>query len=225
MAISIDWETKIISIPKSYMTLIQASPEIRGLNLNTFRLDLKDLEDDAWGMPFPDTHRHNTEVTLGGITLARTLEIINGYTVTFENGQYAVEAKEANSNIADVMNVNQVSLRTFNSAGLITVTSGSGLSTEEHTQLMSLPGLAEIEASTVLAKEATVLYVSDVVVLLKTFVTNKKYLQKTGLTWYLIIRDSSDNNDILNKALKDKNGDNITDIQAGILAQELASSV
>ena len=225
MAISIDWETKIISIPKSYMTLTQASPEIRGLNLNTFRLDLKDLEDDAWGMTFPDTHRHNTEVTLGGITLARTLEIINGYTVTFENGQYAVEAKEANSNIADVMNVNQVSLRTFNSAGLITVTSGSGLSTEEHTQLMSLPGLAEIEASTVLAKEATVLYVSDVVVLLKTFVTNKKYLQKTGLTWYLIIRDSSDNNDILNKALKDKNGDNITDIQAGILAQELASSV
>jgi len=136
VAISIDWATKVISVPKSYMTLIQASPEIRELDLNTFRLDLKDLEDSVEGMPFPYTHNHNTEVTLGGVTLARTVEIVNGYTVTFENGVYAVNAVGANSNIADVMNLNNVSLRTFNSAGLQTVTSGSGLSTDEHNQLM-----------------------------------------------------------------------------------------
>ena len=35
------------------------------------------------------------------------------------------------------MNINQVSLRSANSAGLITVSSGSGLSEEEHETLMT----------------------------------------------------------------------------------------
>jgi len=197
VAISIDWETKIISIPKSYMTLTQASPEIRGLNLNTFRLDLKDLEDDDWGMIFPDTHRHNTEVTLGGITLARTLEIINGYTVTFEDGQYAVEAKEANSNLADVMNVNQVSLRTFNSAGLITVTSGSGLSTEEHNWLMAQDQYSK----------------------------NIKILKKIDNTLHFIIYDEGGIIPIIDKELKDINGNDVADVKLGIIAQELKSTI
>lgn len=119
MAISIDWGTKVIFVPKADLTLIQATPtEIRELNLNTFRLALKDLEDSDEGMAFPDTHRHNTEVMVAGLTLARVVEIINGYTVTFEDGQYAVNLPGANSNVGDVVNVNQVSVRTFNSAGL-----------------------------------------------------------------------------------------------------------
>ena len=118
--ISIDWGTKVISIPKAYTTLIQSTPtEIRELPLNQFRLDLKALEDDAEGMPHLVTHRHNTEVILGGITYARTIEIINGYTVTFENGAYAVNLTGANSNVGDVVNVNQVSVRSANAAGLI----------------------------------------------------------------------------------------------------------
>ena len=56
-------------------------------------------------------------------------------------------------------------------------------------------------------------------------IRNKKYLTKEGLIWYLVIKDDAGVSDILKKALKDKNGNNITDIQAGILAQELASSV
>jgi len=101
------------------MALIQSVPtEIRQLNLDTFRLTLKDLEDDAAGMPFPDTHRHNTTVEVGGVILARVVEIINGYTVTFEDGQYAVNLVGANSNVGDVVNVNQVSVRSANSAGL-----------------------------------------------------------------------------------------------------------
>lgn len=120
MPISINWGTRVIYVPKSYLTLIQASPtEIYEMNLNSFRLDLKDLEDDEEGMTFPNTHNHNTEVSLGGLTYARVIEIINGYTVTFEDGQYAVNLVGANSNVGDVVNVNQVSVRTQNSAGLI----------------------------------------------------------------------------------------------------------
>lgn len=129
MAISIDWGTKIVTIPKSFMTLVGAN--LYDLDLNAFRLALKDLEDDEVGMPAAATHNHNAPVTVGGTTLARVVEIINGYTVTFEDGQYAVQAKGANSNIADVMNVNQVSLRTFNTAGLITVVSGSGVTEQD----------------------------------------------------------------------------------------------
>ena len=120
MAISINWGTKVIYVPQAYLTPL--GDNIYKLDLNQFRLDLKSLEDDAEGMASLDTHRHNTVVTLAGTTFARLIEIINGYTVTFEDGQYAVNAVGANSNIADKMNLNQVSLRTFNSAGLITIT-------------------------------------------------------------------------------------------------------
>lgn len=119
MAISITWETKVINIPKNDMLLIQSVPtEIRELDIDTFRLELKALEASAEGMPFIDTHSHNPPVTVGGVTLARVVEIINGYTITFEDGQYAVNLAGANSNIADVTNVNQVSVRSANSAGL-----------------------------------------------------------------------------------------------------------
>jgi hypothetical protein len=123
MAISIDWATKVISVPKADMTLVTMVPfEVRELDLDWFRLQLKDLEDDAEGMPFLDTHRHNTEVEIAGVTLARVIEIINGYTVTFEDGQYAVNLVGANSNVSDVVNLNQVSIRAQNSAGLISGT-------------------------------------------------------------------------------------------------------
>jgi len=125
MDISIDWGTKIIYVPKLYMEQVQTTPfEVRKLDMDTFRLDLKDLEDDAEGMAFPDTHTHNTEVSFSGLTLARVIQTINGYTVTFEDGQYAVNIIGANSNISDVANLNQVSLRSFNSAGLQTYTFG-----------------------------------------------------------------------------------------------------
>ena len=119
MAISINWGTKVISIPRNDMTLIQSVPtEIRQLNLDTFRLTLRNLEDSDDGMAFERTHKHNTSVTVGGVTLARVIEMINGYSVTFEDGQYAVNLVGANSNVGDVVNVNQVSVRSANSAGL-----------------------------------------------------------------------------------------------------------
>jgi len=128
MALSIDWTNRVIFVSRFDLTLVQAIPtEIRYLDLDLFRRELKSIEGSE-GMPYPDTHRHNSEVEFGGITLARSIEIINGYTVTFEDGQYAVTLLGANSNVADVSNVNQVSIRSFNSAGLVSSeNSGGGL--------------------------------------------------------------------------------------------------
>jgi len=117
MAISIDWGTRVITIPQADLTPLGGT--LYELNVNTFRLALKDLEDDPAGMSFPDTHKHNTEIVIGGITYARSVEIINGYTVTFEDGQYRVNLVGANNNIADVLNLNQVSVVPSNSGGLI----------------------------------------------------------------------------------------------------------
>ena len=126
MALSIDWATKVITVPQADLTLVSGS--IYELDVNQFRLDLKDIEDSEDGSVFPDTHRHNTEVTLSGTTYARTVEIINGYTVLFEDvgTPYTVKCVGANHNIGDVKVVNQVSLIIGNAAGLIVGGGGGG---------------------------------------------------------------------------------------------------
>ena len=117
---TVNWLTGVISIPKSYLTTIQVAPtEIMQIDTDQFRLKLRDLEDDADGRPWPKTHLHNTTVVVGGVTLARVIEILEPYTITFEDGQYAVNLVGSNSNIGDRVNVNQVSVRSANSAGLV----------------------------------------------------------------------------------------------------------
>lgn len=120
MAISITWGTKVIFVPKADTTLVQLTPfEVRSLDVNAFRLELKALEASVDGMPFPITHVHNTEYVISGVTYSRSVEIINGYTVEFEDGLYGVSLEGANNNILDVKVANQVSLLVNNSGGLI----------------------------------------------------------------------------------------------------------
>jgi len=118
--ISINPLTYVIYVPKVDLTLIQPSPEVRELDVNNFRLWLKDYEDDPdYGIYLYKTHTHNTEVTLSGLTYARIVEILYPYTVEFEDGQYTINCIGANHNIADVKVANQVSLIVNNAAGLI----------------------------------------------------------------------------------------------------------
>lgn len=124
MAVTIDPQTKIINILKADLTLLQTNPiEVYEMDINWFRLQLKDIEDDPFkGVFLEDTHSHFTEVVLGGLTFARVVQILSPYTITFEDGQYAVNLVGANSNIADKINPNQVSIRSYNSAGLVNAT-------------------------------------------------------------------------------------------------------
>jgi hypothetical protein len=119
VAITIDWDTKVISVNKADMILLQTTPStIYQLNMDFFHDTLRDLEDDIDGIVFDTTHRYIDPITVGGVVLARVVEIINGYTVTFEDDQYRVNLTGANTNLADVANVNQVSIASSNSAGL-----------------------------------------------------------------------------------------------------------
>lgn len=124
MSASVDWATKVITVFQADLTL--QSGTLYELDVDALRLELKALEAEvvdpgAGGMAFEDTHRHNTEVVISGVTYARTFEIINGYTLTFEHtgSNYQVRLAGANNNIADVTNYNLVSVIPTNSAGLI----------------------------------------------------------------------------------------------------------
>jgi hypothetical protein len=129
--ITVGWGTdQIIHIPKADLTIVGGT--LYELDTDAFRLILKSLEDDpAQGMIWPDTHRHNTEVTVAGVTYARTIEIINGYSVEFEDGQYTVRLVGSNNNIFDVQGgilvQNQVQVIPTNAAGLIAVSTGGSI--------------------------------------------------------------------------------------------------
>jgi len=123
MALLVNWTTKVITVPQSDLTHVTGL--IYQLNVYDFKRWCDDIMDGTDGIANIDIINHNTVVVLGGIPYARTIEIINGYTVTFEDGQYAVNLIGANTNLADVTNVNQVSIRPNNSAGLIDNTSGA----------------------------------------------------------------------------------------------------
>lgn len=120
MTISVDWATRVINVPRTDLTLIQASPiEIRELDINAFRLILRALEADETGMPFPHTHDHNAPVPLASFDVPRVVQLVNGYTITFEDGQYVVSVAGGNHNIGARRNPNQVSLSENLSAGLV----------------------------------------------------------------------------------------------------------
>lgn len=139
--ISINWPTKVIYVPKNYLTSLGGASY--SLDVNQFRLDLKALEASE-GIPYLSTHDHNTEISIGGLTLARVVALINGYTVTFEDGQYSVALVGANTNIGDFVNLNQVSVRSSNSAGLI-VQSATGIQPAYETMIERILDLIEAD--------------------------------------------------------------------------------
>lgn len=161
MAVSINWASRVITIPQA--DLVALGGGLYQLDVNAFRLALKDIEDGEEGMAFPDTHRHNTTVVLSGVAYARTFEIINGYTVTFEDTgtPYAVSVVGGNHNIADVKNLNPVSLIIGNSAGLIQVASGSGLSVEQSQMLSEIYSRLGLAAGKPVAQSAAQIATAD----------------------------------------------------------------
>ncbi len=120
MATSVNWITHVITILRADMTLIQSSPvEIRELNTNAFRYDLRALEASVDGRPWIKTHKHNEDEEVGGINLADVFKILPPYTVTFEEGWYAVNLQGTNNNVLERTNKNNVSVNPGNSAGLV----------------------------------------------------------------------------------------------------------
>jgi hypothetical protein len=121
MAITIDYTTYVINVPKADTQFVETNPttglEIRQLNINTFGKALADVQDDASDVWASTAFAYTQPADVGGVSLAQVLLILSPYTVTFEDGQYAVNFTGGNTNLQDFVNVNQVSIRPNNSAG------------------------------------------------------------------------------------------------------------
>lgn len=134
--ISVDWPSGVIFVPKSDTVLAGTDPitgrEIRTYNTDTFRKQLRDLEDDPAGRTFPRTHDFNDVRNFGGTPFSAEIELnLAYYTVEFEDGTYRVVLQGTNNNIADAAVINQVSVQPSNSAGLVTVATGSGVTAQD----------------------------------------------------------------------------------------------
>ena len=121
MAITIDYNTFVISHPQSELVLISGT--LYKEDTNETRKKLKLIEASEDGIVFSNTHKHNTTVTLFGVTYARTIEILAPYSITYTpDAQWSVRLDGSNNNIGDVeagiLNQNQVQVIPTNSAGL-----------------------------------------------------------------------------------------------------------
>lgn len=121
MALTINYDTKVIEVPQADLTLVSGT--LYELDTNQFRKDVMAILDDETHIWMDNAFIHNTEVTVAGTTFARTVEFVNGYSVEFEDGSYSVRLAGSNNNIFDVENgilvQNTVQVIAQNSAGLI----------------------------------------------------------------------------------------------------------
>jgi len=142
MTISINHATKVITIPKSDTVLVGTNAatgyEVRSYDEYALMRELAGYLDSADGIGLPNAFTHATQVVISGVIYARAITFLSPYTITFENGEYQVKlVGGSNNNMLDVLNPNNVSVIPANSSGLQTVISGSGVTSQDKTDIIS----------------------------------------------------------------------------------------
>jgi len=139
MAYSVNWTTKLITIPTSDLNLV--SGDRYELQMSDFLIEIRRLEssfvDGLWAEQI--LAHDNARLDFAGADYPPLDEIINGYTVTISGSAVRCDLKGSNNNFIDVyVNTNGCSVVPSNSLGLQLVSVGSGLSPEEQTQLSDI---------------------------------------------------------------------------------------
>lgn len=198
---SVDWE----SSPR-IITIASSTVEGHAQHLYDTLMYLQSLAVNMDNSPIVNCS--GKEVLYGAVTVGITVELLNAK-YKFADRESLTGCYMTGGNVvaldADKFSTYPVepSINVFAdrdlsaNATIVTVSSGSGLSIEQDATL------TRIEKS----------------------IKNKKSIIKTGDVWQLIIYDNNETSPIITKDLKDINGNNISDLTAGVLAQEFASSV
>lgn len=135
MAYSVNWITKVVSIPTSDLTLVSGTQY--QLAMSDFLGEIRRLEaaftDGLWAPQILD--HTNPKVNFAGTTYAGFDEILNGYTIQFTGVATRVDLLGSNNNIIDVLIATGVSVVPSNSQGLQLVSTGSGLSAQQDSTL------------------------------------------------------------------------------------------
>lgn len=134
MAYTVDWVTKVITIPVSDLTLISGSNY--SLDMSDVHVEVRRLE-SAFdeGLWAPETITFYPTVILSGIAKPPTVEFINGYTIAMGGSNYNCFLTGYDTNFLDVLVPgNGISVLANNSIGKIE-TGTSGLTAAESAQL------------------------------------------------------------------------------------------
>lgn len=126
MSYSVNWVTKVISIPTADLTLVSGTRY--SLDMADFLAEIRRLE---WafdeGLWAPEILEHtNTRVDFAGANYAPFDDLKNGYTVQFTGAATRVDLLGSNNDLIDVLIPTGVSVVPSNSAGLQLVDSGGG---------------------------------------------------------------------------------------------------
>jgi len=129
MALTFDFLSKVVTVPQSDCVLVSGT--IYTLDTNWFK---NQLNTELSGEPHiwvEDIYTHNTQYIVAGVTYARSVQIINGWSVEFSpDAQWTVILEGSNNDIFDVAGgilvQNQVQVIPTNSAGLIVGSGGGG---------------------------------------------------------------------------------------------------
>jgi len=147
MAISLIIPGRIIYIPQADLTEVSGSPtNVFSIDVNFLHNTLRTLMTLEANDIYENTHEHVAPFVLGQITLFRVLKIVGDWVVEFEDTgtPYAVQILGGNTNIDEKAVINNVSVRSFNSAGGQQISTGtSGLTPTEALALLQAVNLME----------------------------------------------------------------------------------
>lgn len=138
MAYTVVWNTKVVSIPISDLTLVSGAEY--NLDLALFHKEVRRLEwDFAGGLFSEQIVDYTLPKTISGSTLSAVVEVINGYTFVFPVAADAVNLIGANTNLHElsITPPNGVSIRPNNSGGntITLVNTGSGVTAQDVTDI------------------------------------------------------------------------------------------
>jgi hypothetical protein len=144
MAYSVNWLTKVVSIPDTDLTPVSAGHY--RLDMNSFRGEIRRLE---WteGLFAEQILEHvNQKLNFAGANYAGFDQVINGYTVQFTGSLSRVDLVGSNNNLIDVLVPTGVSVVPANSAGLQVIAVGSGVTTQDKSDIAAASSAAVIAA-------------------------------------------------------------------------------
>ena len=152
MAYSANWITKVVTVPVSDLILVSGTRY--QLSMIAFLIEIRRLESEftegLWADQIID--HSNTRVDFAGVDYAPFDEIINGYTIEIGVGPTRVDLIGSNNNLIDVLIPTGVAVVPSNSAGLISVTSGSGVTAQDKIDIINGTWLKALEG-TITAEE------------------------------------------------------------------------
>jgi hypothetical protein len=131
MAYSVDWITKVISVPTADLTLVSGTRY--SLDMSDFLAEARRLEwafiDGLWAPTILD--HTNTRYDFAGVNYAPFDDLLNDYTVEFTGVATRVDLLGSNNDIIDVLIPTGISVVPSNSAGLQIVATGSGVTQQD----------------------------------------------------------------------------------------------